>query len=62
MAMSRKDYVAFAEVIALEIKANIPATKAEQAVIDVAKSMADVFKRDNPNFDRARFLTACGIK
>ena len=26
----------------------------------IAEDLAVIFKRDNPNFDRQRFLTACG--
>jgi hypothetical protein len=27
----------------------------------VARSMADMLQKDNPRFDRAKFLTACGL-
>lgn len=32
-----------------------------EARIQIAKALADVCKHENPNFDRARFLTACGV-
>lgn len=32
----------------------------EQTAI-LAEHFADVFERDNPNFNRARFLDACGV-
>lgn len=28
---------------------------------DVAHSFADALERENPRFDRARFLRACGV-
>ena len=28
----------------------------------MAQRMADVFERDNPRFDRKRFLKACAVK
>ncbi len=34
---------------------------AAQQSEDDAHALADVFERDNPKFDRARFLKACGV-
>jgi hypothetical protein len=34
----------------------------ENAWHDAACRIAFAFSRDNPNFDRARFLKACGFK
>lgn len=34
---------------------------ARQALIALAKQTADNFARDNPRFNRKRYLTACGI-
>ena len=54
--MTRKDYQLIADVIAVnwfgsaELKA------------DLANNLADKLEQDNPRFDRARFLTACGVK
>jgi hypothetical protein len=58
--MSRKDYVAMAEVIKREIDA---ATNTRQArsISNIARGMADTFKRDNSRFDRVRFYHACGL-
>lgn len=57
--MTRKDYVLIAEVFAnlgqmIELKETIGA--------DIARDLANVFALENPRFDRARFLTACGVK
>lgn len=51
--MSRKDYVKLAETIR-----TAPIAMADRH--HMATSWADVFERDNPRFDRKRFLTACG--
>lgn len=32
-----------------------------QALRNMARGMADMFQKDNPAFDRARFYLACGI-
>ena len=61
--MTRKDYVMIAEVIAkLRVQqrdagafANNPSLK------DVAEELAHALQEDNPRFDRARFLDACGV-
>jgi len=29
---------------------------------DIARNLADALQADNPRFDSARFLTACGVK
>lgn len=57
--MTRKDYVLIAEVFAnfgqmIELEETIGA--------DIARNLADAFGADNPRFDRARFLDACGVK
>jgi hypothetical protein len=69
--MTRKDYVAIAHAFALELtmrRALIPTDAAADAyyaktsgLMRAAEIAADVFESDNPRFDRARFLTACGI-
>lgn len=57
--MTRKDYVMIAEVFAYfsricDIEETIGA--------DIARDLGTVFQEDNPRFDRARFLDACGVK
>lgn len=62
--MTRKDYVAIAAAIhRTGMAATIGPKKSAQdairlAAIDIAATMAN----DNPRFDRARFLKACGIE
>lgn len=61
--MTRKDYEAFAAAFRpLVIRsASEPLTEYHTMMLVVGKT-ADIFARDNPHFDRARFYTACGIQ
>lgn len=52
--MSRKDYVGAARIIK-----GLLLTYVEKEPI--AQQFADLFEQDNPNFDRDRFLKACGV-
>jgi hypothetical protein len=55
--MTRKDYVMIAQVIS----ESQGLTRSD--IIDtVAERLADALAIDNPRFDRARFLAACGVK
>ncbi len=56
--MTRKDYQLIAQVFAnvgemVELSETIGA--------DLARNLADALQADNPRFDRARFLEACGV-
>lgn len=63
--MTRKDYV----LIAQALKAHAPEVSAYTQYADgfntahakIAAKLADSLARDNPRFDRARFLEACGV-
>ena len=57
--MTRKDYVMIAEVFANF--ANVCDLE-ETIGADIARNLADALQADNARFDRARFLTACGVK
>jgi hypothetical protein len=69
MCMSRKNYIAIAEVIKtqrslgpLRTAEDMACNSSVQSVLDlVAMNMADYLQQDNQRFDRARFLTACGM-
>jgi hypothetical protein len=54
--MTRKDYVAIAEAIALTIESHD-----DVAVHAVADAIADVFYADNSRFNRGKFMEACGF-
>jgi hypothetical protein len=54
--MTRKDYVLIAKVIE-----NLDEIIDPDAFRILAVNMSQALADDNPNFDRARFLVACGI-
>ena len=56
MTMSRKDFELIAEAIKQITANDYPQDKAEKAEL-----FARVLATTNPLFDRARFLTACGV-
>lgn len=64
-AFTRQHYVAIAELIDETLERIEETTngndKAIDAVAQLGKSLATMFKNDNPNFDKQRFLSACGI-
>jgi len=53
--MTRKDYVMIADVIATSWHHSADSKRT------IAQNMADALGADNPRFDRARFLVACGV-
>jgi hypothetical protein len=57
--MSRKDYVAIAEILKRHHDVE---EMDKETLISVAKNLAHVFKANNQRFDTERFLNACGIK
>lgn len=73
--MTRKDYILIADAIR-ELLADIERESAPMAVCDrtralmagehlgvrhVAMRLGDQLRQDNPRFDRARFIEACGL-
>jgi len=56
--MTRKDYVA----IAAAFKNADKRDDGETIAASVMENIADAMARDNPRFDRARFLKACGVQ
>lgn len=57
--MTRKDYVAFAEMLQA-VRRELKATGHHMAAVSqVEDAMATVMGRDNPRFDRERFLFLC---
>jgi hypothetical protein len=61
--MTRKDYVIIAEVIAdlMASQKDRGAFAHAPSLDEVARELAYALEGDNPRFDRARFLTACGV-
>ena len=62
--MTKKDYIAFAQVFeALRDECIIVRGDQAHATLDrVVAETADIFARDNSRFDRAKFLKACGLE
>lgn len=58
-AMTRKDYIAIAAI--LKARRTLHASASGKTVDAIAKDLCSMLKADNPNFDRDRFLTACGV-
>lgn len=58
MSMTRKNFNAIANAVNID-PADLSATALKR---DIAKNIADVCADTNPNFDRARFLEACGVE
>ena len=54
--MTRKDYKLIAEVIAVNM------FDSYEGKVDLVDNLANKLEQDNPRFDRARFLEACGVK
>lgn len=61
--MTRKDYALIASVIATEIAVcgDGDDGNGARAICSLAQEMADALRATNPQFDRARFLQACGV-
>lgn len=61
MALSKKHHEAIAAAIRAE-RCGPGSPAVETALDQVASRLADYFAADNPRFDRARFLAACGVE
>jgi len=55
--MTRKDYVATAEILS-ELIASIP-IEYQDELLECVESFADYFASDNERFQRMRFIDAC---
>ena len=59
--MTRKDYVLIAETLANLMNDFNNGGEDSVSLSLVAQELADALQGDNPRFDRARFLDACGV-
>jgi hypothetical protein len=59
--MTKRHFEAIAKILKDARGDAIANSEAPYQVSDVALAMADYFGEENPRFDRARFLTACGL-
>ena len=60
--MTRKDYVLIADTFAKFAKIRDLDQSINWSEADLVRNLADALQADNPRFDRARFLVACGVK
>jgi hypothetical protein len=62
--MTRKDYVLIAQVIKTQIEMSdkFQEELSKVGAQNIAYDLAWKLSEDNPRFDRARFLVACGVK
>lgn len=60
MALSAKHYREVADILAGELTILRHNTEAWYVARDIALSLADMFAKDNPSFDRDRFYDAVG--
>lgn len=66
--MHQKHYRETAEIIRGKIETAIKMRPSPYAIGSydtaefIAREMADIFRVDNPRFDRARFYAACGLE
>ena len=60
--MTRKDYQLIADTFAKFGKIRDLDQSINWSGADLARNLADALQADNPRFDRARFLDACGVK
>ena len=59
--MTRKDYVIIAETIRMNRKDFNQGEDGLMLLDILANQLSNSFEIDNPRFDRARFLDACGV-
>lgn len=61
--LTRKHYEAIAEILSEHKDDSQYSTVIdERRVESISLSLADYFEKDNPRFDRDRFLEACGVE
>jgi hypothetical protein len=62
--MTRKDYELIAKALNTQMEMSVLCEEEAgiYAVTNIACDLADTLVRENPRFDRARFLSACGVK
>lgn len=60
--MTRKDYVLISATIKNEFSYYEELTPEAKALKELALRMAYEFSKDNPRFEYARFINACGVK
>lgn len=60
-AFQRRHYIETAKQFHAILTDQITDMFARDATINLVHKMADTFAKDNPRFDRQRFMQACGL-
>lgn len=58
--MTKKHFIAIAAAIWVELQ-QTKSTLEDRAIENMARRLCAVFAEENPRFDRAKFLAACGV-
>lgn len=59
--MTSKDYQLIADALRSALHSHTDGIPGDSATRHSARCIADALASDNPRFDRARFLAACGV-
>ena len=62
--MTKKDYIEIAKVINNHLFNDVRNDKrllSNMVIASVVSELCTYFEKDNPNFDRERFISACGF-
>lgn len=60
--MTRKDYEAVADILRQAGNDAMGGYTAQGVVVQITQQFAELARADNPRFDRARFMDACGLR
>ncbi len=60
--MSKKDYELIAAIIRQAGNDAMGGYTAQGVVTQITQQFAELARADNPRFDRARFMDACGLR
>lgn len=59
---TKKDFIATAQILARAMyRAGISVAQ-KHAVLAIVRDFTDLYTHQNPNFQRSKFLAACGLK
>lgn len=62
MSMTRKNFEAIAASVQDVREQCSDAPETTWAINEIASNLADTCAAENPNFDRERFMAACGVE
>lgn len=59
--MTKKHYISIAKIISERLN-NVKNLDAQLEAANIASRLATYLQAENPNFNRERFLSACGVR